>query len=61
MTRHECPGLSRCVDHPKWTVVHGYGLWFAYPPHTVLNPRYFRTWREAYDFARVRAFMGDAE
>ena len=61
MIDHECLGLRDCVDHPKWMVVHGYSLWFAYAPYAAANAGYFRTWREAYDFARARAFMRGAE
>ena len=55
MSDHECPRLSRCVVHPKWMVVHGHSLWFAYAPYAAVNAGYFRTWREAYDFACRRA------
>ena len=55
MSDHECIGLHYCVDHPRWVVARMHGLWFAYAPYAVLNPRYFRTWREAYDFARQEA------
>ena len=55
MSDHKCLGLRYCVDHPKWMVVHGHSLWFAYTPHTFLNAGYFHTWREAYDFARQEA------
>ena len=55
MSDHKCLGLRYCVNHPKWMVVHGHSLWFAYTPHTFLNAGYFHTWREAYDFARQEA------
>ena len=55
MSDHECIGLHYCVDHPRWVVARMHGLWFAYAPYAVLNPRYFRTWREAYDFAYTYA------
>ena len=55
MIRHECPGLHCCVVHPKWVVAHRYGLWFAYAPYAAAYSGYFRTWREAYDFARQQA------
>ena len=55
MSDHECPGLHCCVVHPKWAVAHRYGLWFAYAPYAAAYSGYFRTWREAYDFACTRA------
>ena len=55
MSDHKCLGLHHCVNHPKWTVTHGYGLWFAYAPYAFENAGYFRTWREAFDFARQEA------
>ena len=55
MSDHECIGLRDCIDHPKWAVARKHGLWFAYAQYAVLDPVYFRTWREAYDFARQEA------
>ena len=56
MSDHEClHGLRDCVDHPKWSVAHRYGHWFAYAPYAVLNAGCFRTWREAFDHAYTHA------
>ena len=55
MSDHECIGLRDCIDHPKWAVARKHGLWFAYAQYAVLDPVYFRTWREAYDYARQEA------
>ena len=58
MSDHKCPGLrlQYCIDHPKWMVSsYGFGRWFAYAPHTFVSAGHFRTWREAYDFARQEA------
>lgn len=55
MSDHECLGLRDCVVHPKWAVAHRHGLWFAYAPYAVGNAGYFRTWREAFDYAYTRA------
>ena len=49
------PTIARTTTNSGWVVVHGYSLWFAYTPHTFLNAGSFRTWREAYDFARQEA------
>ena len=55
MSDHKCRGLHYCVDHPKWMVARGHGLWFAYAPYTFVSAGHFRTWREAFDYARQQA------
>ena len=50
-----CQGLDVCIDHPRWMVAKNFGLWFVYEPFGFVNVAYFRTWREAFDYAIKRA------
>ena len=62
MSDHQCPyvgGLATCPDHPKWHVLphrrRGRYYWLAYAPNGVKHEAGFETWREAFDYAYIRA------
>src|SRR5690625_4079596 len=54
---HDCPGLYRCLDHPKWHVVHDrffIGSWMVCPPGDEV-PTDFPTHAEAINHAQKQA------
>ena len=58
MSDHQCPwigGLTTCPDHPKWHVRRGRYYWLVYAPNGVMHEAWFRTWREAFDYAYTHA------
>ena len=63
MSDHQCPyagGLATCPDHPKWHVIGAAApssryYWLVYAPNGVKHEYGFETWREAFDYAYIRA------